>query len=242
MDKRICDVEGCGNAHRARGLCSGHWKQKYAPPRTYATVPCAACGTPTPKTSNRKRIVCSLDCRWYLQWPTSCPVWFPECELCTRRFASQEAGARWCTDACEADATRTSWPACRVFFRHCTVCAHLFATRYTVTTCSTACAQVKRREDRREGKHRRRARQREAFTAPVIRRVIYERDRWRCHICGKQVKRDAVVPHPFAPTLDHVIPLAQGGTHEPANVSTAHFLCNALKGDRGGGEQLALIG
>ncbi|WP_261949456.1 HNH endonuclease [Rhodococcus sp. T9N] len=71
---------------------------------------------------------------------------------------------------------------------------------------------------------------------------IFERDRWQCHICNTRVKRDMVVPHPLAPTIDHLIPLAAGGTHEPANVATAHFLCNSRKGDRGAGEQLALIG
>lgn len=50
------------------------------------------------------------------------------------------------------------------------------------------------------------------------------------------------VPHPRAAVLDHVIPLARGGTHEPANVRTACFLCNSIKGDGGGNEQLMLIG
>jgi len=63
----------------------------------------------------------------------------------------------------------------------------------------------------------------------------------RCHICNKAVKRDAVVPHPLAPTIDHVIPLAVGGTHEPLNCRCAHYICNARKGHRGG-EQLLLIG
>jgi hypothetical protein len=42
--------------------------------------------------------------------------------------------------------------------------------------------------------------------------------------------------------MDHVIPLAKGGTHEPANVRCAHFLCNALKGDGAMGEQMLLFG
>jgi len=52
------------------------------------------------------------------------------------------------------------------------------------------------------------------------------------------------VPHPLAPTIDHLIPLADGGSDSPANVATAHFLCNSTKGERhgGGGDQLTLIG
>ncbi|MEO3856223.1 HNH endonuclease signature motif containing protein [Acrocarpospora sp. B8E8] len=35
----------------------------------------------------------------------------------------------------------------------------------------------------------------------------------------------------FAPTLDHVIPLAKGGLHEPGNLQLAHFICNSTKRD-----------
>lgn len=49
------------------------------------------------------------------------------------------------------------------------------------------------------------------------------------------------VPHPKAPTVGHVVPLAKGGTHERANCRTACFRCNCGKQDRGGGEQFALV-
>lgn len=91
-------------------------------------------------------------------------------------------------------------------------------------------------------KARRRAREKDAFVADVNRYEIFERDKWTCKLCHRKVNRRAVVPHPKAPVLDHVIPLAGDGTHEPANVQCAHFLCNSLKSDRGGGEQLMLIG
>jgi 5-methylcytosine-specific restriction endonuclease McrA len=50
------------------------------------------------------------------------------------------------------------------------------------------------------------------------------------------------VPHATAPVIDHVIPLAAGGSDLRVNVQLAHYLCNARKGAAGGGEQLALIG
>jgi 5-methylcytosine-specific restriction endonuclease McrA len=101
--------------------------------------------------------------------------------------------------------------------------------------CTDACAKAQRRA-------RRRASKRQAFVADVSPRKIYERDGWRCRLCGRKLKRNAVVPHSLAPTIDHIVPLARGGTHEPSNVQAAHFLCNSLKGDRQGGDQLALIG
>jgi 5-methylcytosine-specific restriction endonuclease McrA len=71
---------------------------------------------------------------------------------------------------------------------------------------------------------------------PIYRRRVYERDGWRCGICHLPVKQDKVVPHPLAPTLDHIVPLAAGGAHSYANVQCAHFICNSLKSDTGPGQ------
>ena len=130
---------------------------------------------------------------------------------------------------------------------HCVICNTHYVTVWygnhaTTRTCSAPCAKGQTRNIRRLGHERRRAREKNAFVANVYRKRVFERDRWRCHICRKKTNKDAVVPHPQAPTIDHLIPLASGGTHEPANVATACFKCNHTKGARGSGEQLALIG
>jgi hypothetical protein len=238
MAERTCAHPGCGKPIRARGLCSTHYNQQHQPGRhAKVTVPCAVCEQPCEKgtASRYQSRFCSLFCR------------------------DVERARRSGNDRCEVPATHTSrstpvpaahpcrvreryGAAHRVFFPDCSVCGRCFATPYTIKTCSAACTEIKRLDNKRAGKQRRRAVKCGAFVAPVSRRKIYERDGWRCRLCGKPVQRDAKVPHPKAPTIDHVIPLAVGGTHEPANCQTAHFLCNSLKGHRGGGEQLALLG
>lgn len=79
---------------------------------------------------------------------------------------------------------------------------------------------------------RRRARKRGAVRAPFRRLDIFERDGWLCYLCARPLARAEVVPHPLAPTIDHVIPLARSGAHAPWNVRAAHFLCNSAKSDR----------
>lgn len=91
--------------------------------------------------------------------------------------------------------------------------------------CSGICKE-------RSRSSRRDARERGAFVSDVSPQEVYERDQWTCHLCTESLERDAKVPHPLAPTIDHVIPLAKGGTHELDNVKAAHFLCNAVKRDR----------
>jgi 5-methylcytosine-specific restriction endonuclease McrA len=48
--------------------------------------------------------------------------------------------------------------------------------------------------------------------------------------------------HPKAVSIDHIVPLSLGGHNTKANVQLAHLGCNISKGNRGGGEQLRLIG
>lgn len=63
---------------------------------------------------------------------------------------------------------------------------------------------------------------------------------WKCHICGKLVDKTKRVPHPLAPTLDHLVPLAQDPDgHRLDNIKLAHFICNSRRGFAGPA-QLAL--
>jgi 5-methylcytosine-specific restriction endonuclease McrA len=108
------------------------------------------------------------------------------------------------------------------------------------TYCSRACGKAAsrnspaRRDAQSRAKHRRRERTRHQDGAPLVYRSrIYERDGWRCQLCHKSVVRTAKVPHPKAPTLDHIIPLSAGGRHEPTNVQLAHFGCNHARGATG---------
>lgn len=75
-------------------------------------------------------------------------------------------------------------------------------------------------------------------------REIFERDRWRCGICGKRVNRKLQYPHTRSASIDHVIPLGRGGSHTRDNVQLAHYGCNAAKRTQTTprGEQLRIIG
>jgi hypothetical protein len=87
----------------------------------------------------------------------------------------------------------------------------------------------------------RRARRRSVTFERFRHEEIFNRDGWRCQICRRPVDRNAPRFHPRSPTLDHVIPLSQGGPHTKANTRCACWSCNASRGNRGGNEQLALI-
>jgi 5-methylcytosine-specific restriction endonuclease McrA len=89
---------------------------------------------------------------------------------------------------------------------------------------------------------KRRAATRGVHVEHVDRDVVGDRDGWRCGICRRKVNRSLAYPHPRSPSLDHIIPISQHGPHTYANCRIAHLNCNEARSNRGGNEQLALIG
>ncbi|HEX6968098.1 MAG TPA: HNH endonuclease [Micromonosporaceae bacterium] len=70
---------------------------------------------------------------------------------------------------------------------------------------------------------------------------LAERDRWRCHLCRRRVSRTLRYPHPRAASRDHLVPVVDGGTNDPANLALAHWDCNVRR-RTGGSVQLQLVG
>lgn len=54
-----------------------------------------------------------------------------------------------------------------------------------------------------------------------------------CGICGKPVDFSLKYPHPLAPCIDHIIPVAKGGhPSDFENLQLAHWTCNRQKSDK----------
>lgn len=54
-----------------------------------------------------------------------------------------------------------------------------------------------------------------------------------CGICGKPVDKSLKYPHPLAPCIDHIIPIAKGGhPSDINNMQLAHWTCNRQKSDK----------
>lgn len=233
-----CSADDCERPSVARGLCTKHYSYWYRAKNgrkrdTYA-VTCAHCGSDAMVTSPGARY-CSLSCvakdaslkARDRRLPVLHPNPTPMSHLPAKHPARRPAP------------TRGDWWQLLVYGA-CERCGDHFmslAATYENRSlyCSRSCA-------RSQGKDRRRAAKRSGYVAVVHRRKIFERDGWRCQICRRRVLRSKAVPHPRAPTIDHVIPLALGGTHEPANAQLACFECNCLKSHTGVGDQLRLIG
>lgn len=209
---------------------------------------CRGCGVSVTRTPGaRQRIWCSESCR-VSAWRRSLP---PD------RLALVKADAR---RAARGRRVPKVHPP-----RLCVECAEPFTPRRNdQTICSTRCrnrrvrraqvasgvwqrrraAYLKRHPEQLASAKRRRALKRGATAERFADAEIFERDGWRCGLCGRLVDKALKYPDLFSPSLDHVLPLSKGGQHTRANVQLAHLTCNIKKRDRvnGAGDQLRLIG
>ena len=213
---------------------------------------CDTCGKALPpQTSGRPRLTCSDRCRMLRnkRLPS-----FPDnkrrsdakyreklkaeraaarsarardCDRCGARFEpNRSVNQRFCTVECR----RLFWErTVEIPTLSCDECGSSFQPAKTWATrsprfCSPRCNQ-------RNAMRRRRARLIDAFVAEVNASEVFERDGWTCQLCGAPVDRSLRHPDLMAASLDHIVPLARGGTHEPSNCQLAHYLCNCTKGD-----------
>lgn len=238
---KLCSTSDCPRSVMARGLCAPHYSAWHRAQKKY-TIECAECGR-TVSVGRKGMKYCSTVCANRF----NARAWHEEQhrqrgqEFVMHRKHGKEIVPYVKSGRPRADPVHIISNTTFVSGQ-CMVCRGWFVSENRRDrTCSQPCREAHALDIKRQGKHRRRAMQRDAYVADVNRRQVYERDGWRCHLCGKAVSKNAKAPHPRSATIDHVIPLSKGGKHEPLNCRTACFRCNTVKGARGGGEQLLLI-
>lgn len=137
------------------------------------------------------------------------------CDSTERTIASR----RFCSSNCEA-----------VFYRH----GH---RPPSVKTCASCGATIDMTLPTRTGQRRRSTtrlcrscgrRNRYSLTA----KQLAERDGTSCKICGADVDMSLTrkVDRDRCPSVDHILPVAHGGSDAPENLQLAHLRCNREKG------------
>lgn len=170
-------------------------------------------------------------------------VYTPVSRYCPGCQAKLPTGRqRWCSESCAASQVRTcvdcgrSGPVDELFYR---TTPKKLSWRSQCRSCYAS--ELRTTDAYREAA--RRHRQTRSVVPDALRLEIYERDGWKCQLCGKKVGRSYGYQHQRSPVLDHVVPRSKGGSDDPSNLQLAHRVCNGLKSDRvwRDGEQLLLL-
>jgi hypothetical protein len=132
-------------------------------------------------------------------------------------------------------------------YRCCAVCGKHYNTikslYHTINSCSKECSTEQKRinkrisktkRNKRLGQGRERAKRLGALVQNVERIKIFQRDKFKCWICGNKTDKNSIGKcNDNSPTLDHVQPLVHGGNHTATNLKTACFKCNSVRQHNG---------
>jgi len=121
--------------------------------------------------------------------------------------------------------------------RECHECGAMFVPEYGNKRryyCSKRCSK---RYQHRIASGVRRAKKKNSKRTSVDPIRIFERDKWRCQLCGrKTLKSKRGMIDDRAPELDHIVPLAHGGERIEHNVQCTCRKCNQEKGAKARGQ------
>lgn len=62
--------------------------------------------------------------------------------------------------------------------------------------------------------------------------VLAERDNNTCQLCCVEIDAAKKWPESESASIDHIVPLVDGGEHSYANTQLTHLSCNIKKGAR----------
>lgn len=195
-------------------------------PRAYRDAECRTCAAP------------------FQSYPTG-STWTVHCSrACSGAAQTERAGGGVAGKAAVKRVVRAEVLALRRIARHvesprtfrikCKICdGSLIARRNggKFRVVCVGCVTQGKRTSRRIGKGRRRATERGAASERIDPIKVFERDKWRCHLCRAKTPQKLRGTHdPRAPELDHIVTLADGGAHTWGNVACACRQCNCSKG------------
>ena len=251
--KKQCNA--CGEWFRTQEKRKRHCSQRCSQSMRLAGKPlksnrvCVGCGSEFRKkySGRNKGLYCSRECAFkncqhynrspkhpisdgILEWAFG----WKKCRVCRCDFYATKTNSGICSDECRKQRAREKagnwYNQKHGDTRPCASCGNVI-NRNGKRMCEE-CRRIGKAESRRASKSIRRAREKTNGPYELIRATaVFKRDEWICRLCNQPTESHEKVPHPRAPTIDHIMPISKGGTHTMDNVQCACFECNWMKAD-----------
>ena len=161
------------------------------------------------------------------------------CKECGKEFETNNIRVTICSDECNKNRKlRTDRERYRGIKCICKICNEEFigdkwkGKKY----CSVECRN-KKENKRKEIRRRTRLITNGKYDDTITLKKLYKKYNGVCQICGKKcdyedyviTEKGVHIAGNMYPSIDHMIPLAKGGTHTDNNVQLAHRICNSIK-------------
>lgn len=220
-----CVWPGCESAAGARELCGRDYLRALKlgfPDRPWETWPPLKPNTPTTKCRwpecerpSFARGLCTRDYHRATKVETFDEPWLAwnlphPCEWCDKEFRGVMPLRKFCSPECSVESYRAKNP--------------------DAAAKRERAYRMRNRDKYRMKEHRRRAQVRGTIAALFAEAEVRLVSGSDCYLCGLPIDFDLNWPDPQSPSLDHVTPLARGGTHTLDNVAMTHLRCNIRKG------------
>jgi 5-methylcytosine-specific restriction endonuclease McrA len=215
----------------------------------FPTEPCRNCGGPVVQYRTRRydgeMRYCQRSCQprpkrtWH--GPTKAELissksWLGRCKWCKKALRSGVESCKQCSDKRSLILLRLRTRLRWLLPKQCLQCGHMF-NRFDQGFSCNPCKQYATKQSKQLRRLRKRGAG--AYEPGIDYRSLYALAEGSCAICQQPCSDpsvwsdwDGLTWMPKAPTVDHIIPLASGGTHTWGNVQLACAACNSAKGDR----------
>lgn len=257
-DCQSCSVDGCTEKAAGRGLCRSHYSRL----RKTGSLSrkCRGCGSEIPVTVAHGVRYCSKECRptctigncdKKVKASGLCDAHYKRiessgspsrnCGTCGTEFhAGMDSGRKYCSDECA--------PRCTVEECNDRAVNKVYCSRHAiqkkkyghVPPLDYVCAGCGKKVTRSHAERRaKRSRKTCAECSAKLhrgyewyRKKVFESGSAICGLCDEEIDLELKWPDPMSLTIDHIIPLALGGTNEDINLQPTHQKCNFKKGAR----------
>lgn len=206
---RRCGAEIVGRAKQARycssscGWAAAYERSQRRRPTIVAPIDprtCAYCGRSFIPLRRRTAVYCSSVCSSSAGAGSTYGMKERECVICRSLFMARDRKAVTCSKACRNKRNvQTTDPK------------KVAASRKRAAVLYRKAHPEKWAESRKNSAQRRRAIKRGAKAERFNSSEIFERDHWRCGLCGRKVAKARRYPDPLSASLDHVVPLSKYG-------------------------------
>lgn len=169
------------------------------------------------------------------------------CKCCSETFKSTRE-KKYCSKECQLEANKKQMRERKkkLFIpelKKCKYCNNEFITQFkkSKTYCSDECKRKMNNllSKLHDGKRAERIQRNGKIHNDITLKKLYKKHNGLCSICGEKCdyedysisKEGYFIANSNYPSIDHIIPIAKGGTHTWNNVQLAHRICNSIKND-----------